>query len=486
MLLPDAIEGLGYFWIPSDANTKLPGVLRISRTGSCELNLTKLSSTIPLQSDDLVFGDPLRYSGRPYHKRIIGVVKWGTFSNLVTLHDCFYNSWNYPSGVGICSSSIVANTALVGAGFEDDDELSFSEFRFSFPGLDEWLQITGIDIEDTVSEETGHFLGMTIKYAPPANKAYQLKNGMTLEFNFDSNIPFLGGYTETTITQKAHVSIRSDKLLPLSEFLSVAWKLKNFLSFCTDAALAFDSVVGYSPHLLQEIDENKTRRIPVKIYYDSAPRIEEEVKVQRHDILLSFPQIGDDFEDMINRWLTMYEDCQPILDSYFYTIHSSSRSSIEREFLVLAQAIESFHRRRYDRSIIPKDEYCQIVSRILDVIPTERKSIFEGRLRFGNEPSFGNRLKEMFSPFAHLYKLKGSGKQYIRQVVDTRNFLTHYDKSLESKAASGLDLVFLRESLEAMLQLHFLRTIGVGETAINIMAKDSRSLKYKLVVFDNE
>ena len=198
MLLPDAIEGHGYFWLPLDPNTKSPGILRISRSGSVELDLTRLSSHRSLLSKRLVLGDPLQYSGRRYHKRIVGVVKLGTFSKLITLENCCYKSWNFPSGIGVYSSTIVANIALVGVGCENEDELRFTEFRVSFAGLDEWLQITGVNIESEISED-GQFLGTTIKYAPPLVKEFQLNNGTTLEFNFDSRVPFLGSYTEATV-----------------------------------------------------------------------------------------------------------------------------------------------------------------------------------------------------------------------------------------------------------------------------------------------
>ena len=485
MILPEPIEGPGYFWLPNDTATKLPGTLRISRAGTSTLHLTRLLQSRLAPSETPHFGAPYFSSNRAHHKRIVGIVNTNGFKNIVTLNDCYYRSWNMPSGIGVSTCEIVANTVLVGAGYEDDEQVSFSEFRFSFPGLDEWLGESGIDIIDKTTD-SGHFQGVTINYTMPKNKSYRLRNGMRLEFNFDSHIPFGVALAETKITQKAYISIKSDRLFPFDEFRSVAWKVKNFLSFCADTALAFDSTVGYLYELTEEVNPNNSRRVPITIYFETAPRVDRETRVDPLEMLLSYSDIENEFADTINCWLDKYDECQPIFDSYFYSKHNPNSSSVESAFLLISQAVESFHRRMNSGPIVPDEEYRQLVNCMLGAIPEAKRGIFKNKLRFGNEPSFATRLNEMFSPFSHLYEFKTTRESYNWQVVNTRNFLTHYDKELESSSASGLELVFLQESLEALMQLHFLKMIGIEKRCIERIVERSARLRQKLIVFEDD
>ena len=485
MILPSSIEGPGYFWLPADPNIKLPGVLSISRHGASQLHLSRLTQPLPAQVDRLVLGAPFSYSGRAYHKRIVGIVKTDRFSDFVTLDNCYYSSWNMPGGLGISTSEIVANTVLFGVSFKDDEEILLSEFRFSFPQLDQWLRVSGIDITDETSD-SGDFLGVTINYTPPENRTYELIEGMELEFNFDSEIPFGISFAETKVTQKPHISIKSEKLLPFSNFQSVAWKIRNFLSFCMDAPIAFDSAVGYSNERTENLDPSNTRRIPIIIYFESAPRVHDEVRINSLDMLLSYPDIENRFTETINCWLTEYDECQPIFDSYFYSKNNPNSASVETTFLLLSQAVESLHRRKSSLRVMSEDKYSQLVKCMLDAIPHKRRSFFKHKLRFGNEPTLTKRLEEMFFPFFDLYELNVSREEYIRKLVDTRNFLTHYDRKLATRAASGWELVLLQESLEALIQLHFLQILGVAKPDIASIVEGNNRISQKLAVSEDD
>lgn len=86
----------------------------------------------------------------------------------------------------------------------------------------------------------------------------------------------------------------------------------------------------------------------------------------------------------------------------------------------------------------------------------------------------------MLEPFKDLFENSKRRNAFIGKVVDTRNYFTHYDSSLESKAAVGTDLWNLSMKLEALFQLHFLRLIGIDANAIKSIVKKNKSLRYKL------
>ena len=77
-------------------------------------------------------------------------------------------------------------------------------------------------------------------------------------------------------------------------------------------------------------------------------------------------------------------------------------------------------------------------------------------------------------------------KSFIRKVVDTRNYFTHYDIGLENQALSGKKLGDLEKldrlhlKLKALLQLHFLKLIGMDIKSIKSIANENYAFRNKL------
>lgn len=69
---------------------------------------------------------------------------------------------------------------------------------------------------------------------------------------------------------------------------------------------------------------------------------------------------------------------------------------------------------------------------------------------------------------------------FIKQVRNTRNYLTHYDKSLQGKAIKGEDLYWLTQTLEFLLQACFLK--GLGFSTEQCVALFKRNKQYQFAV----
>ena len=74
--------------------------------------------------------------------------------------------------------------------------------------------------------------------------------------------------------------------------------------------------------------------------------------------------------------------------------------------------------------------------------------------------------KSYVKPFRSWFGSKKETESFITKVVDTRNYFTHYDSSLATKAASGEDLWKLCQKLEALFQLHLLVLVGIDPKPI--------------------
>jgi len=98
---------------------------------------------------------------------------------------------------------------------------------------------------------------------------------------------------------------------------------------------------------------------------------------------------------------------------------------------------------------------------------------------YGNEVSLGNRIKKIIEPFKEILGSNKERNKLIRDIVNTRNYLTHYDNSLESVAVKGRNLLMLCFKMEAIFQLHLLQMLGFTETEIKSVFENSYELKQK-------
>ena len=171
----------------------------------------------------------------------------------------------------------------------------------------------------------------------------------------------------------------------------------------------------------------------------------------------------------------------------YFASTSGSSKFLEWKFLSLIQGIEVLHRRSSSETEMKRDEFEGIVHRIVEIVPKDRKGWIESRLTHANELSLRKRIKSLIEPWDDLYGNSQERRSFISKVVDTRNYLTHYDsKSSQSELTEGEDLWKLCMKLEALFQMHFLQLIGMDIDSIKSMVNENRTLRNKLGIEDPE
>lgn len=452
-------EKSGYFWLPIKPDEKLPGTLKISESAEAELEIIG------------VFGDQIgSFNDKPQIERINGLIEGG---KLVTLDECFYKKRSINLG-GISKSIVHVNFVFVGVQYEDKEEIKFSSFKFSVEGLDEWLSISGIKVEYDWETKSA-----SINFQPPEEIPIKLTEDIDLSFTFGWTLPFFDNVTEVKITQKAYIKLVSKKLLPLQDFIFLTFKLNNFLCFAIDQTVTIDSVIAYSYELKRKIENDKEYEVPIEVYYLSLPFSETIPKVDWHTMLFRYGDVADNLQETLVKWLDAYKRIEPAFNLYFAS-RSGAHKYIDGKFLSLVQGIETFHRRTSDETVMPDTEFNNIVEALITACPEAKRKWLEGRLKYSNELSLRTRLKQIMKTFKSLYSSGKEQKVLINQIANTRNYLTHYDKSLENKACSGLQLFELCMKMECLFQFHFLKEIGFSEQQIKLIAENNYKLKQKL------
>jgi hypothetical protein len=449
----------GFFWLPQDPDHKIPGNLKISDGGGIELETVG-----NFDKEITAFTDNMALS------RIVGHIEKEGY---VTLDDCFYRSKNISLN-GISKSKLYVNRLMCGVQYNQDEVVLFDSFKFSIEGLDEWLNICGIKAEYDFSKKTA-----SINFISPEEEVFNLSEQLQLKFTFSWTLPGFPVVTEAKITQKAFIELSSTESKPLDYFMLMAYKLVNFICFAIDQTVSIRDVSAKHSDLKREVSNGKFSQIPIKIYYQSPLFSEDVAKIDWHSMLFKFCQIKDNAEEIFINWLNAYDIIEPALNLYFSS-KTGAHKYLNGRFLSLVQGLETYHRRTSKETLMPESEFEDLVSDIVKSSADEHKEWLIGLLKHGNEINLRKRLKKIINPFKNLVGTNKIRSKIIRNIVNARNYYTHFNTELESKVVNDQELWDLCMKMEAIFQLHLLKSVGFADEQIILIAKNSHKLKQKL------
>lgn len=459
MRISKSFSRSGYFWIPDNEEKKIPGTLKITDGGKIELEVVDLFEEDVNSSENGID-----------FKRIIGYVEK---DGLVTLEDCFYGQKNY-SFNGIAKSLLHVNQLLCGVGYQTNEPIVFNSVSFTVEGLNEWLDINGI----TVTYDEGR-KSATIDYDPQGELVYDLTDGFKLHIYFIYTLPGFSHDYEAKIAQQAFLRISSIDAKELSEYIEKIHHITYMLCFAIDETVAVSNVSAISDNAVIQISEGKKAPANIKIYFESRPFSIGQPKISRHKMLFRFDHVSGSFEKIINSWFHAYSKIRPALSLYFSSA-TNTHKFLESRFLFLIQGLETYHRKTSSETRMEENRYEELVSRLVHVCSESHREWLESRLKHGNEISLRQRIKRIIQPYKSLIGNNKRREQLIASIVDTRNYLTHYEERLRVRAASGNDLWDLCMKLEAIFQLLILKELGFEKNEIESILSRNYKLKQKL------
>ena len=451
MRIKEEFKRSGAFWLPSTPQNQIHGMLSILDGGNVKLELT--------QSLDPSIQGQFGYTDLNSLNRILGHVE----KDGPVMIDRSYRieqKHNFAHGGYMVSNVIWAKRVFMSFAHAEDVSPRFNTCSFSIEGIDEWVGITGIEVDHRPEGRA-----LTISYDKPTDISLNLQNGMQLLITFTSTFPGFPIAKRAEVSQKTYFRLISPDPYELDTFISVAQKVTAFLCFVMNEIVCLDRMSVTSDSHRQEIGDGHTVPIPVNIYCSSWPYSNNEPAVNELDILFKYKDIQSRAESMINKWIINYEQIAPALNLYFLT-KAGTIPSWNTQFLTLVQALEAFHRRTSDEKHMDENEFKEIRKVLVDKCPKKERSWFADKLNHANELTLRNRLERMTDPFSK-FMGRDNKAQLIDKIVKTRNYLTHYSSDLESEAAKGEVLQFLCSKMNALFRLHFLKLIGFDEQEID-------------------
>ena len=451
MRIKEEFNRSGAFWLPSSPQNQIHGTLSISDGGDAKLELT--------QSLDPSIQAQLGYTHPGSLNRILGHVEK---DGPVMIDRCYrtQKKRSIVHGRLITTEVIRANRVFMGIPYEEDVSPRFNTCSFSVEGIDEWVGITGIEVDHQPEKRA-----LTISYDKPADISFKLQNGMQLLITFTSTFPGFPIIKSAEVNQKTYFRLIAPNPCELDAFISVTQKVTTFLCFVMNEIVCMDRMSATSNDHRQEIGDGHTVPLPVNIYCPSWPYAKDEPAINELDMLFKYKDIQSRAENVINRWIVNYERIAPALDLYFLT-KAGTLPSWNTQFLTLVQALEALHRRTSDEKHMDENEFKEIRTVLVNKCPKRERDWFAQKLNYANELTVRNRFERMTESFGNFMGGENRPK-LIDLIVKTRNYLTHYDSRLEPEAAKGEVLQVLCRKMSALFRLHFLKLIGFDEQEIN-------------------
>lgn len=176
----------------------------------------------------------------------------------------------------------------------------------------------------------------------------------------------------------------------------------------------------------------------------------------------------------LERWLLVPEEQRPVERTVLGMVRKSSLF-VETEFLALAQALEGFGRIRFDEELIPKDKFKEGLAKMRPAIEQVWGKSEIGRrcseaLTNANDATFGQRLEHIYDLLSTdlAKRLLGERQQFVREVVQTRNYFTHLGIRKGAAVVNDVEKLFLlNRRLHALLRGVTLMDLGFSEAEIS-------------------
>lgn len=451
----------GIWWLPYKPEKQVSGTLRFIPNEGAILELIGSFKDI-----------------KDINKMLEAEIILGISSNgeNITLHKCFETKSNI-SLLGLLTSSFYANEIFIGAHFQKSEDIKFRELSIRYSYLDEWVNISGFNIQYPDKKE------VVIKYKQPEPIQASIGEDCKIFIDIQATYPTHSiAQKEAGVKQKTYIRIKHSIEKSLDGYWDIMRHTKNFLSLGITEPVYPLAIIGITEANKQTIND-KLYNPPVEIYYHS-PEISKAPKtLYPHDMLFTFKDISDRFKIFLKNWFEKADTLSPVYDLYFGTLYNPWMY-LQHQFSSLIQAIEAYHRRKFEGKYLSNDDYESIYEKFkkfineLAIEPSFKEAL-KSKLKYGNEYSLRKRLKDLFEKYKEIIDGFIENKDiFINRVVDTRNYLTHYDKNLREKAVDGKQLYYVIQQLKIVIVICLLSELGFNLKEIKNLLARNRRYKY--------
>jgi len=345
------------------------------------------------------------------------------------------------------------HTLALGWHFASEEEQIFSKSYVIFEDIEEWLGHRFFDFRP-VEDSTDWRLNISRSVSRPLGQIQGVKFNIGSGFYTDKNS------TSFTISAHCYVEIAPDEPKSLRWHSAAAFKIRGLASLCAGRHLPARRIMLDGPEV--RFSKDHSRHAEVSVY---ASMLHQESKKARQyeRSMIQVSDFPDPADELLQRWFDGYEDFSSA-QYLFLTALADRGMFINTRFSFAVQALEVFHRLSYPTTIIAPKDHATLQDILMSAIPDDTPAVMRDKLRgllaFSNEPSLGQRLKALLKEVrSRLGEVPaGFDKAFVKRLVDTRNYYTHFSPNLEGQILAGADMHYgIRRIVLLLIVLQFLR-----------------------------
>jgi len=451
----EEFEYEGIWWLPDKPKEQVSGTLKFTPEEGATLELRGSFKNI-----------------KNINKMVNSEIILGVSSNgkKITLYKCSKNESRMYFPSFLSTSSCHVEIVFIGAHFQKPEDIKFKSISVYYTHLDEWVGISMFNIQHLPDGKT-----IIIRYKQPDPIRATINDWKII---LDFKVTTRSILQKANIEQRTYIRIEPSEEKSLDEYWNTIYHIRNFLTLGV-AKPVYPLVIKGETEVNKEMIDGTIYYPPVEVFYrvPDIPRLPETLLP--HYMLFTFGDISNRFEFFLRNWFNKVSTLEPVYDLYFGTLYNP-HMYIEHQFLSLTQAVESFHRRTSKGKYLKDNEYKKVYDALVNAIPDGVRSDLKDRLKtylkYGNEFSLRKRLEEIFDKYQEvLNKFIENRDAFIKKVVNTRNYQTHYDKALKKYSVSKEELPLVIEKLRILLQICLLTELGFSPEEIKaLFAKNWR------------
>ena len=450
----------GYWWLPGPQPTKVAGTFSHDPQGETILETMGLldGSQFPTTTDS---------SAIP---RVLGVTKLGEPCTLLGSMP-FGDSFNLKSGFGLTVSRLFVPHAIFGGHIKSPRDDSFVGCALHLEGLEEWVGRSSLSFSMPKNVPLAKRT-LTLQHTPIEKLKASLSSiGARLYINFELTFspPSFKGCQWTSRTA---LQIMPRRRMPLAWFLQQIWDVQAVVTLLSGSMRDLTKI-SFLRRERHKVD-GKTKYFDRELDVITSPALPESDRpVQIPVILIPMYKIGiDGFANVLEAWSLKKQHLAPLLGLFLHSAYGHGMS-LSSKLLFYTQTLESLHRKTTGGEYLPEAQYATLLQGLIRAIPagtpndlTER---LKGTLKYGNELSLRTRLRRLLRGLAPESQGVLLGKltvdQFVAEIVDTRNYYTHYS-SVSPNVLCGNRLLDRVRRLRQLVAMAFLLEIGVGEALV--------------------
>jgi hypothetical protein len=404
-----------------------------------------------------------------------------------TLFDAFTINSN-ASFPGYVTESITINSFIVGGHLEKKDANTFHSCTINLTYLTKWRNRPIFKSSTMFEKDSSHISGSKLEYFPPDELMFDCYiPSIKARIKEDYITNFSGDISEKVVwTHKTGLKIISDELESFDWYIQNINLLKNLATLFIGYSMYYEKIIFYGSE--QNVD-NSTKTFRKKyMYFYRQIKTKIKNKFDWSDSIIQFSEIESKLPAILNLWFEKHRNLEIVYELYFASFYRDKH--INTTLLNAIQTLEIYHRKSFEGKLFDKKTY-RTYAKLIKVyanstFPEAFAKKISDMMAFGNEFSLYNRLLELISVFEEETRIKLIGNEdeinkFIRQLVDTRNYLTHFDVSKKKNLIEGNEeKYFAMQRLLAITAMLLFKEIGIEESVIREKIMESKHFSFSL------